>query len=62
MLGMEMRWCGECKDERAFEVPPCEDGHDAECLDLACVDCGFAIVLGLYDDVVAVELVAACAA
>ena len=59
LVGMDVRWCGECKDERAFEVPPCEDGHGVDCLDLACVDCGAAIVTGLHDDVVAVELVAA---
>ena len=56
---MDIRWCGECKDERAFEVPPCEDGHGIDCLDLACVECGAAIVTGLHDDVVAVEFAAA---
>lgn len=56
---MEIRWCGECRDERAFEVPPCEDGHDLNCFDLACVDCGFAIVVGFHDDVVVVEFAAA---
>ena len=56
---MEMRWCAECKDDKAFEVPPCADGHDLDCLDLACVECGFAIVLGLHDDVVVVEFAAA---
>ena len=43
----ETRWCAECNDERPFETPPCEDGHGAECLDLACVDCGAAIILGV---------------
>lgn len=56
---MEMRWCAECKDETAFEVPPCVDGHGVDCLDLACVECGFAIVLGLHDDMVRVESAAA---
>lgn len=57
----ELRWCAECADERPFEVPPCEDGHGADCLDLACADCGFAVVVGVMvdDDVAAVELAAA---
>ena len=44
------RWCSECRDETAFEVPPCEDGHGADCFDLACAECGAAVVLGLHDD------------
>ena len=57
----DVRWCAECSDERPFEVPPCEDGHGLDCLDLACVDCGYAIVVGVHvdDEVVVVELVAA---
>jgi hypothetical protein len=56
---MQMRWCAECRDEKAFEMPPCADGHGPDCLDLACVECGFAIVVGLHDDVVVVEFAAA---
>ena len=55
----ELRWCAGCQDERGFEVPPCEDGHGLDCLDLACVDCGHAIVVGHSDDVVVVEHLAA---
>ncbi len=57
----DVRWCAECQDERPFEVPPCEDGHGVDCLDLACVDCGHAIVVGVLVDerVVMVELAAA---
>ena len=57
----DVRWCAECSDERPFEVPPCEDGHGLDCLDLACVDCGHAIVVGVLADeqVVVVELAAA---
>ena len=44
---MQVRWCGDCRDDRVFEVPPCEDGHGADCLDLACVDCGSAVVVGI---------------
>ena len=57
----DLRWCAECSDERPFEVPPCEDGHGLDCLDLACVDCGHAIVVGILVDehVAVVELAAA---
>ncbi|NHC46128.1 hypothetical protein [Motilibacter aurantiacus] len=40
--------CVECGDQRAFECPPCADGH-ADCPDLACIDCGSAVVVGLPD-------------
>ena len=59
MNGMDFRWCAECKDDRAFDAPPCQDGHGADCLDLACVECGLAIVTGIHDDLVALESVAA---
>lgn len=57
----DLRWCAECADERPFEMPPCEDGHGLDCLDLACVDCGMAIVAGLLpeQDPAMVELAAA---
>jgi hypothetical protein len=57
----DRRWCPECADERPFEMPPCEDGHGVDCLDLACVDCGFGIVVGVVveDDVLLVEFAAA---
>ncbi|MCW2614994.1 MAG: hypothetical protein JWN08_1988 [Frankiales bacterium] len=56
-----MRWCAGCQDERGFEAPPCEDGHGLDCLDLACVECGHAIVVGLMgsDDVLLVAYAAA---
>jgi hypothetical protein len=44
---MQVRWCTECQDERVFEVPPCEDGHGVDCLDLFCVECGSAVVVGV---------------
>lgn len=55
----ELRWCPECSDERPFEVPPCEDGHGADCLDLACLHCGFALVVGVLVDESAVVVYAA---
>ena len=56
-----VRWCVACRDEMVFEVPPCEDGHGEDCLDLACAECGHAIVVGvlLADDEVLVHLTAA---
>ncbi len=58
---METRWCAECKDDRAFDPPPCEDGHGLDCFDLACVECGHALVLGVLvsDEVVLIEVLAA---
>jgi len=44
-MQVEIRWCSGCATETMFEVPPCEDGHGEDCLDLACLDCGLAIVL-----------------
>jgi len=43
----QTRWCAPCASEQLFEVPPCEDGHGEECLDLCCVRCGHAIVVGV---------------
>ncbi len=58
MVTAEIRYCAGCQDERGFEVPPCEDGHGLDCLDLACVECGHAIVVGVHE-VLLVELAAA---
>ena len=57
----DLRWCAGCSDERPFETPPCEDGHGLDCVDLACVDCGHAIVVGVLvsEQVTVVELAAA---
>jgi hypothetical protein len=58
----DLRWCPECADERPFETPPCDDGHGTDCLDLMCLDCGYAVVVGVLVDggePVLVELVAA---
>jgi hypothetical protein len=44
---IEFRWCAACATKTLFEQPPCEDGHGEECLDLSCVECGHAVVLGL---------------
>jgi hypothetical protein len=44
---VQVRWCVDCAGESLFEVPPCEDGHGEDCLDLACVECGAAVVVGV---------------
>ena len=60
MVTAEIRFCVGCQDERGFEMPPCEDGHGLDCLDLARVECGHAIVVGVMaSGVVLVEYAAA---
>ncbi|MDG4832261.1 hypothetical protein O7627_23545 [Solwaraspora sp. WMMD1047] len=39
--------CETCRGERRFEMPPCADGHGADCLELACAGCGSAILIGV---------------
>lgn len=46
-MSATVRWCSPCGGETLFEVPPCEDGHGEDCLDLSCVDCGHAVVVGI---------------
>ncbi len=57
----QLRFCSPCGDTRVFLMPPCQDGHDLDCLDLACVECGHAITVGVLirDAVVRVEVQAA---
>jgi hypothetical protein len=40
------RHCSICGDERGFEQPSCDDGHGTDCPELACVECGMALVVG----------------
>jgi hypothetical protein len=47
--------CPPCGEIREFVQPPCADGHDGECPEWACVDCGSAVVLG--DAAVAADVV-----
>ena len=46
-MQVDFRWCSTCAGKQLFEQPPCDDGHGHDCLDLACVTCGSALVLGL---------------
>ncbi len=41
----QLRPCPSCGEERAFEAPPCADGHGPECAELACRDCGTALLV-----------------
>ena len=41
--------CPECRDESAFEQPPCADGHGHDCPEWYCVTCGFAVFAGGWD-------------
>lgn len=40
---MTEKHCPDCRTETLFDTPPCEDGHAGDCVDLACVECGFAL-------------------
>jgi hypothetical protein len=40
--------CPDCAGEREFVQPECADGHGADCPEWACVECGAAIVVGLF--------------
>lgn len=48
MTCTEMRDCHTCGRQQMFAAPGCVDGHGADCPDLACVECGEAIFLGLF--------------
>ena len=41
-----MRWCSTCRVDVAFEQPECLDGHDGDCPELVCVECGDAVLVG----------------
>ncbi|MGH3392735.1 MAG: hypothetical protein ACRDOO_28035 [Actinomadura sp.] len=45
MPAVSIRHCAACGDERPFEQPPCVDGHGDLCPELACAECGAAILL-----------------
>ncbi|WP_375487703.1 hypothetical protein [uncultured Jatrophihabitans sp.] len=37
-------FCPTCARESLAEAPPCPDGHDGCCPDLACLECGTALL------------------
>jgi hypothetical protein len=42
-----MAWfCADCARETEFERPPCTDGHERDCPEWCCVECGCAVLVG----------------
>jgi len=46
MTTPQLLFCPDCAADRSFESPGCQDGHGLDCLELACVECGAAVLLG----------------
>lgn len=44
-----LRDCSTCGEQRAFEALVCADGHGGDCPELACIDCGEAVVVAILD-------------
>jgi hypothetical protein len=44
-MSAQLRPCPSCGEERAFETPPCADGHGPDCAEMACQDCGAALLV-----------------
>ncbi len=46
-LIQDLYWqsCPACTQPRAFERPPCPDGHGRDCPELVCTACGCALLL-----------------
>ncbi len=42
--------CPECREESAFEQPPCTDGHGLDCPEWFCVTCGSAVFVGALEE------------
>ncbi|MFN2477722.1 MAG: hypothetical protein ABR615_00900 [Pseudonocardiaceae bacterium] len=40
-------YCPECAELKAFEQPPCLDGHGVDCPERLCVTCGVALLIDL---------------
>ncbi|WP_448640595.1 hypothetical protein [Geodermatophilus sp. URMC 63] len=55
-MSAQQHWpCPTCGEDRAFEQPPCVDGHTddgAGCPEWVCTDCGSAFFLGGLEAVV----------
>jgi hypothetical protein len=41
-------YCDTCESVQLFEVPPCVDGHDADCPELVCTGCGTAMLIATF--------------
>ncbi len=46
MTTLQILFCPDCSAEHAFESPSCGDGHGPDCVELCCVECGAAVVIG----------------
>ena len=46
MSSLQVLFCPDCSAAQAFERPCCGDGHGADCVELCCVECGTAVVIG----------------
>jgi hypothetical protein len=42
--------CPECREESAFEQPPCTEGHGLDCPEWFCVTCGSAVFVGALEE------------
>ncbi len=42
--------CPECREESAFEQPPCAEGHGLDCPEWCCVTCGSAVFVGALEE------------
>ncbi|WBB79943.1 hypothetical protein O7606_00595 [Micromonospora sp. WMMD882] len=41
-------YCDRCQGVQPFEVPPCVDGHGADCPEVVCTGCGAALVIATF--------------
>ncbi|SCL17977.1 hypothetical protein GA0074692_0297 [Micromonospora pallida] len=41
-------YCDSCQGVQLFEVPPCADGHGADCPELVCTNCGAALLIATF--------------
>jgi len=42
------RFCDKCRAVRAFEQPPCQEGHGTDCDEWSCVVCGEAMLIASF--------------
>jgi hypothetical protein len=47
---LDLEWglsCPACTQPRAFERPPCPDGHGDDCPERICIACGTALIVAV---------------
>jgi hypothetical protein len=52
MTTLQVLFCPDCLMDQPFERPGCGDGHGADCIELCCVGCGAAVLMGALVDAV----------